>query len=43
MKDNLTEKRGVTTARAVEIMRKNGIEIDEKKAVKVLELMYFFS
>lgn len=43
MKDNLTEKRGVTTAQAVEIMRKNGIEIDEKKAAKVLELMYFLA
>lgn len=43
MKNNLKEKRGVTPAKAVEIMRKNGVEIDEKKASEVLDLMYFLA
>ncbi|SDS73256.1 hypothetical protein SAMN05216490_1701 [Mucilaginibacter mallensis] len=43
MKDKLAEKRNITPAKAVEIMRKNGIEIDEKKAAEVLDLMYFLA
>ena len=40
---NLTEKRNITPEMAVKILRKNGIEIDEKKAVEVLDLMYFLA
>ncbi|GAC1314570.1 MAG: hypothetical protein NVSMB24_39380 [Mucilaginibacter sp.] len=40
---NLTEKRSVTPEMAVKILRKNGVEIDEKKAVEVLDLMYFLA
>ena len=38
-----SEKRNVTTAQAMEIMRKNGVEIDEKKAAELLELLYFLA
>ena len=40
---NLTEKRNVTPEMAVKILGKNGVEIDEKKAVEVLDLMYFLA
>lgn len=36
-------KRKVTPEMAVKIMRKNGIEVDEKKAKEILDLMYFFA
>jgi len=36
---NLTEKRNITPKMAVKTLRKNGVEIDEKKAEKVLDLM----
>jgi len=38
-----SEKRKVTPQKAVEILSKNGIKIDEKEAEKVLEMMYFFA
>ena len=40
---NLTEKRNVTPEMAVRILKKQGIEIDEKKASEVLDLMYFIA
>jgi len=43
MKAKLTEKRSVTTAQVIEIMRKRGVEIDEKKASEVLDLIYFLA
>jgi hypothetical protein len=43
MKAKPTEKRSVTTAQVIEIMRKRGIEIDEKKASEVLDLIYFLA
>jgi len=43
MKAKPTENRSVTTAQVVEIMRKRGVEIDEKKAAEVLDLIYFLA
>ena len=43
MKDRSVEKRNISTAKAVEILRKNGVEIDEKKAEEVLDLLYFLA
>lgn len=40
---NLTEKRNITPEMAVKILRKNGVEIDEKKAGEVLDLLYFLA
>jgi len=40
---NLAEKRNITPEMAVKILRKNSVEIDEKKAVEVLDLMYFLA
>ena len=40
---NLTEKRNVTPEMAVRILKKQGVEIDEKKASEVLDLMYFIA
>jgi hypothetical protein len=40
---NLTEKRNVTPEMAVKYFRENGIEIDEKKAADLLDMMYFFA
>jgi hypothetical protein len=40
---NLTEKKNITPEMAVKILKKNGVEIDEKKAAEVLELMYFLA
>ncbi len=39
----LTEKRNITPEMAVKILRKNGVEIDEKKAVEVLDFLYFLA
>jgi hypothetical protein len=41
MNTGIEQKRNVTPAQAVEIMRKNGVELDEKKAAEVLDLLYF--
>lgn len=40
---NLTEKRNITPEMAVRILKKEGIEIDEKKATEVLDMLYFFA
>jgi protein-tyrosine-phosphatase len=37
------EKRNVTSKQAIDILRKNGVEINEKKAEELLELMYFLA
>lgn len=37
------KEKSITTAEAIRILRKNGVEISEKDAEKVLELMYFFA
>ena len=40
---NLTEKRKITPEMAVRILKKQGIEMDEKKASEVLDMMYFLA
>jgi len=40
---NLTEKRNITPEMAVRILKKEGIEIDEKRALEVLDLLYFLA
>ncbi len=40
---NLTEKRNITPEMAVRILKKEGIEIDEKKALEVLDMLYFLA
>jgi len=40
---DLAEKRNITPEMAVKILRKNGVEIDGKKAAEVLDLMYFLA
>jgi hypothetical protein len=37
------EKRKISPADAVKMLSKSGVEIDEKKAEEVLELMYFLA
>jgi hypothetical protein len=43
MSKELLKKRNVTTKHAIELLQKNGIEINEKKAEEVLDLMYFLA
>jgi hypothetical protein len=43
MNENLSEKRNVTPKQAMDILRKNGVEINEKKAEELLEFMYFLA
>ena len=43
MDTNLPEKRNITAKQAMKVLQKNGIEITEKKAVEVLDLMYFLA
>ena len=40
---DLAEKRNITPEMAVKILRKNGVEIDEKKAAEVLDMLYFLA
>lgn len=40
---DLTEKRNITPEMAVKILRKNGVEVDEKEAVEVLDFLYFLA
>ena len=37
------KKRNISIEQAVKILRKNGVECDEKEAEKILELMYFLA
>lgn len=43
MKAGSSEKRNVTTAQAIAILKKNGREVSEKEAEKILDLMYFLA
>ncbi|MDN3585003.1 hypothetical protein [Mucilaginibacter flavus] len=43
MKAGSSEKRNVTTAQAIAILKKNGREVSEKEAEKILEMMYFLA
>ena len=40
---DLAEKRNITPEMAVKILRKNGVEMDEKKAAEVLDMLYFLA
>ena len=40
---DLAEKRNITPEMAVKILRKNGVEMDEKKVEEVLDLLYFLA
>ena len=40
---DITEKRNITPEMAVRILKKEGIEIDEKRALEVLDLLYFLA
>jgi hypothetical protein len=39
----LTEKRNITPEMAVKILQKRGVQIDEKKAAEVLDLLYILA
>jgi hypothetical protein len=43
MATDTREKRNVTPKQAIEMLQKNGIVIDERKAEKLLDLMYFLA
>jgi len=43
MNNDLTNKKGLTPKDAVAILQKSGVEIDEKKAKEVLDLLYFLA
>jgi hypothetical protein len=40
---NLTEKRNITPEMAVKILKKEGVEIDEEKALEILDMLYFLA
>jgi len=40
---DLAEKRNITPEMAVKILRKNGVEMDEKKAEEVFDMLYFLA
>jgi hypothetical protein len=39
----LTEKRNITPEMAVKILQRSGVQIDEKKAAEVLDLLYILA
>lgn len=43
MKHQLEDKRKVTPEMAVKMLRKGGIDVDEKKAKEFLDIMYFLA
>jgi hypothetical protein len=43
MKHELSHKRNVTAKQSIKILRKNGLEVTEEEAAKILDLMYFLS
>lgn len=43
MRAKFLEKRNVTPDQAVRILRKNGIEVTEKEARKILDFMYIIA
>ena len=43
METTTKEKRKITSVDAVAILKKSGVEIDEKKAGEVLDMMYFLA
>ncbi len=43
MKVETAGKRNVTPEKAIEILKENGVEISEKNAEELLDLMYFLA
>jgi len=43
MNEKLADKRNVTSRKAIEMLKKNGVEIDKKKADELLDLLYFLA
>lgn len=43
MRAKFVEKRNITPDQAVRILRKNGIEVTEKEAKKILDFMYIMA
>jgi len=43
MRVNAPQKRTITPEQAVKILRKNGVECDEKQAEKILDFLYFLA
>ena len=43
MKLNTIPRRNITTEKAVEILKKNGIEVNKEQAEKILDFMYFLA
>jgi hypothetical protein len=43
MRADRLQKRNITPAQAVKILRKNGIETDENNAKIILEFLYFLA
>lgn len=39
----LKDKRNITTQKAIEILRRSGIEVSQQKAAKLLDTMYFLA
>lgn len=42
MQQDIQNKRNITAKDAIRILHENGVEISEKEAEKLLDLMYFF-
>jgi len=43
MKAGFSEKRNITPEQAIAILKKNGREVNEKEAEKILEFLYFLA
>lgn len=43
MKSKYLEKRNITPERAMQILRKNGMQVDENQAKKILDFMYLLA
>lgn len=39
----LAEKRNITLEMAIKVLRKNGVEIDEKKVLEILDFLYLLA
>jgi hypothetical protein len=43
MKAGSSEKRNVTTEKAIKTLRENGVEVSEKEAQEILDFLYFLA
>jgi len=39
----VSAKRNIKTEKAIKILKKNNIEVNEKEAEKILDMLYFFA